>query len=160
MSFFTLTIGLLISFTSFYFTSTSDLEHLFTTPRPISSWSIFIHNFKILLLYRIPILGFINYSFSFIIVFSTLGLSFSYQGIIETIRQLPHLPFEILALSITASLSISRWKNLKYEIDAICVGIVLLSVASILEFYQQGVILCYTIFFLCLLYLRYKHKAK
>lgn len=158
--FITLSFGFLMSFVAFYFSQDARVDNLFMHPKPTSSWTIFIHNLKILFVYRVPLLGLINYLFSFIIVFSTLGLSFTYQGILATLLQLPHLPFEILALSITASLSISRWKGLKYECHAFIIGTILLFVASVIEFYQQGVILCYIIFFLSLVYWRYKHKMK
>lgn len=129
----TLLMGLLISLVSSFLTKNLDLKHYFSDPPP-SSWAlIFTHNLKFLLYFRIPILGFLYFVYSFFIIFIAIGMAFNHYGIFNTLQKMTHLPIEMLALCIPITLSFNL--SLKKEVQYTLLAILLLFIASLLEFY-------------------------
>lgn len=134
LSLTTLSTGLLISMISFILTKNSDLSNHFNEPIPFSFLTIFKHNLKIYVLFCIPLWSILHFSYSFFIIFVSIGLSFSHLGIMQTFFKLSHLPFELFALSIPL-VTLHTQGKIKHKILQLFLGIPVLLGASLLEFY-------------------------
>lgn len=130
----TLILAIIISSCSFFIGRNYDLEMYFSDDLPQSILALFWHNFKLYFIYRIPLLGIIQYGFSFFIVFVSIGLSFAHHGFIFSLSKLYHFPLEVLSLCIPAVLSCSRFKNVRSEIYSLLLSAGLLLFAATLEF--------------------------
>lgn len=134
LSLITLSSGFLISLISFILTQNHDLSKHFNEVIPTSFLTIFKHNLKIYGLFCIPFWSILHFSYSFFIIFVSIGLSFSHLGLMQTFFKLSHLPFELFALSIPVSTLHTQGK-IKHKIMLIFFGIAVLLGASLLEFY-------------------------
>lgn len=109
----------------------NNLEQYFTDPIPLSALAIFSHNLKFVILYQIPLLGFVLYLYSLVIVSVALG----FYTALFNVPLLYHFPLELFALTLCLSLSLSP--SVSKRLQGSVLAILLLFVASILEFYVR-----------------------
>ena len=129
----TLIIGFMVSIITYLLTNNRDLTNFFTDPLPQSFYLLFLHNLSFFIIFSIPVLGHLYYLYVFIIIFISIGLSFSYRGILYTLLNLYHMPFEIMAFSIILKNSTKKLKERPFLL-ATC----LLLFSALLEFYLSG----------------------
>lgn len=126
LTFIVLTIGFSIS----ALTYSLDISFsLITEPTPTSFFEIFFHNSLFIVIYAIPVLGFVYFVYSFIVIFIAIGLLFLNKGIIYTLLHLIHLPFELFAFALIISMGIN------YKKENFLIAVVTLFVAALIEFY-------------------------
>ncbi len=76
-------------------------NHFELDPNVNLSWtSILNNNIKFILIYSIPIFGFISYILGFSFIYVLIGVSISSMGLGYTLQKLIHLPLEVFALSL------------------------------------------------------------
>lgn len=107
-----------------------DLKHvLVTEPTPTFFLEIFFHNLLFIVIYSIPVLGFVYFMYSFTTIFIAIGLLFTHIGVVTTLARLWHLPLELFSFALVLTM------KPKTRIKPILIAVLMLFVASILEFY-------------------------
>lgn len=130
----TLLLGSILAITIHRLTLSKDLSSFFQNDIPLSFMVIFIHNVKIYFIFFLPFWRYFHYSYSFLVIFFSIGLAFSHLGFLFTLRKLMHLPFELFALSIPVSTSYRKFQPQTF-LHHNLLGIALLFIASLIEFY-------------------------
>lgn len=124
----TLSLGLLITCITQQLTTNLNLSNFFDAPLPCDVYAIFFHNLKFIVVYSIPFVGHLYYVYSFLIIFTTIGLSYNHLGFLETWIHLFHLPIEVFAFALVLQ------HNTKPKIKLILISILLLALAAWIEF--------------------------
>ncbi len=126
--------GSLLSIVIHLITQSTELSTFFMHPTPTKFVEIFIHNLKIYLVFYLPFWRYIHFTYSFFIIFFSIGLAFSHLGLFVTLKQLVHLPLELYALCIPVGFKYREFNFIKL-IHTNILGIFLLLFASLIEFY-------------------------
>lgn len=121
-----------ISIFTYIFTKNTNLDQFFIDAIPQSFIAILLHNLKVSLIYRIPILGPVHFYFSILIIFISIGLSFSHLGILFSLARLLHLPLELYAFNLSVK---TKFIDFKHELKLFSLITILLFIAALLEFY-------------------------
>ena len=128
----TMLCGLFIICITLYFVWGKDLSQHFNQEIPHHFLIIFKHNFKVYLLFCIPIWGIIHFAIAFMITFSSIGLAIVHLSFFQTIINFKHLPLELFALCIPV---VTMNFKQSFKIKNLSLGVILLFMASIIEFY-------------------------
>lgn len=128
----TLFLGLCISIISYVFSRSIKLDMYFSDPLPTHFIQILKHNLSFLIIFSIPALGHVYYTYVFLVIFVAIGMHVNHLGLLHTISKLYHLPLEVYAFSITLG---SSFNSLSKRVKPLLKAMVCLLVGAIIEFY-------------------------
>jgi len=119
----------------------SDLLTLDEANIPTSAWSIFLHNMKVSIIYIIPYVGLMYYTWSSFVLYALIGVYIYGYGYFAAVTHLWHLPLEVFASSIPLYVAL-KYKKMRWQEICYCCTllILLLLVSAYVEFFwSKGV---------------------
>lgn len=140
LSIFVFSIGILIVYVS-YLISKDILIYQIDENFP-NTLEIFFNNVKFVLIFALPIFGWVYYGITFLIIYSFIGVSIANMGIAFTLSKLLHLPIELFGLTLPVVVSYQiclKWLKKKNELSyglavkLFAMSAVILFIAAVVE---------------------------